>query len=65
MIPQKWIDAYLWFLLKYRHHVSIVVALVTVFFCYSLKELVPRNRVPMIRQLRQQRLHSRVLNLNP
>ena len=39
MIPQKWIDAYLWFLLKYRHHVSIFVALVTVFFCYSLKDM--------------------------
>ena len=39
MIPQKWIDAYLWFLLKYRHHVSIFVAIVTLFFCYSLKDM--------------------------
>lgn len=39
MIPQKWIDAYLWFLLKYRHHVSIFVAIITLFFCYSLKDM--------------------------
>jgi predicted RND superfamily exporter protein len=39
MIPQKLIDAYLRFLLKYRHHVSIVVTLVTLFFCWSLKDM--------------------------
>jgi predicted RND superfamily exporter protein len=39
MIPQRLIDAYLRFLLKYRHHVSIVVTLITLFFCYSLKDM--------------------------
>jgi len=39
MIPQKLIDAYLKFLLKYRHHVTIVVTLITLFFCYSLKDM--------------------------
>lgn len=39
MIPQKLIDAYLHFLLRYRKTVSIIVALVTLFFCYSLKDM--------------------------
>ena len=39
MIPQRLIDAYLRFLLKYRHHVSIFVTILTLFFCYSLKDM--------------------------
>ena len=39
MIPQKLIDAYLRFLLKYRHWVTLVVTLVTLFFCYSLRDM--------------------------
>jgi len=39
MIPQRLIDAYLRFLLKYRHHVSILVTIITLFFCYSLKDM--------------------------
>jgi predicted RND superfamily exporter protein len=39
MIPQKLIDAYLAFLLRYRRLVTIIVTLITLFFCYSLKDM--------------------------
>ncbi len=39
MIPQRWIEAYLRFLLRYRAAVTLIVALLTLFFAYSLKDL--------------------------
>jgi predicted RND superfamily exporter protein len=39
MIPQRWIEAYLRFLLRRRGTVTILVALMTVFFAYSLRHL--------------------------
>ena len=39
MIPQRWIEAYLRFLLRRRRAVTLVVALLTVVFAYSLKDL--------------------------
>jgi len=39
MIPQRWIEAYLHFLLRYRGTVTLVVALVTVFFAVSLLKI--------------------------
>jgi predicted RND superfamily exporter protein len=39
MIPLRLIEAYLRFLLKYRRGISIIVALITLFFAYSLKDL--------------------------
>ncbi len=39
MIPQKLIDAYLRFLLDYRRAVTIVVAVITLFFAFSLKDM--------------------------
>ncbi|HEY8518122.1 MAG TPA: MMPL family transporter [Candidatus Binatia bacterium] len=39
MIPQRFIDAYLRFLLNYRRSVSIIIAAITLFFAYSLKDL--------------------------
>jgi predicted RND superfamily exporter protein len=38
MIPQRWIEKYLRFLLRYRGLVTIFVALLTAFFAYSLKD---------------------------
>ena len=35
MIPQRWVQAYLRFLLKYRFSVTAVIALLTVFFMYE------------------------------
>ncbi|MBI4516089.1 MAG: MMPL family transporter [Deltaproteobacteria bacterium] len=37
MIPQRWIEGYLRFLLKYRGSVTIVVALITLFFAFQLR----------------------------
>ncbi len=39
MIPQKVIDAYLSFLLKYKRAVAIGIAIITLFFAYSLKDM--------------------------
>ena len=39
MIPQRWIEAYLRFLLRYRGAITLVVALMTAFFAYSLKDI--------------------------
>jgi uncharacterized protein len=39
MIPQKAIDAYLAFLLKYKRGVAIFIALLTLFFAFSLKDM--------------------------
>jgi hypothetical protein len=39
MIPQRWIEAYLRFLLKYRGSVTIVVALITAGFAFALKDM--------------------------
>ncbi len=39
MIPRRWIEAYLRFLLRYRGAVALVVALVSLFFAYSLKNV--------------------------
>jgi len=39
MIPQRWIEAYLRFLLRYRGSISVFVALLTAFFAYSLKDI--------------------------
>jgi len=39
MIPQRWIEAYLRFLLRRRLAVTLVVAAVTIFFGYSLTSL--------------------------
>ena len=39
MIPQRWIEAYLRFLLKYRGTVTIIVTLITVFFAAELFKL--------------------------
>ena len=36
MIPQRWIEAYLRFLLKFRGSVTIAVTLMTLFFAYHL-----------------------------
>jgi len=37
MIPQRWIEGYLRFLLKYRGSVAVVVALITLFFALQLR----------------------------
>ena len=39
MIPQRWIEAYLRFLLRNRRGVAILVAVMTAFFAYSMKDL--------------------------
>ena len=39
MIPQRWIAAYLRFLLRRRGAVTILIALMTAFFAYSLRDL--------------------------
>jgi predicted RND superfamily exporter protein len=39
MIPQRWIEAYLRLLLRYRGTVTILVAALTVFFAYQLKDI--------------------------
>jgi hypothetical protein len=39
MIPQRWIEAYLGFLLRYRGVVAILVALLTAFFAYNLTHI--------------------------
>ena len=39
MIPQRWIEAYLRFLLRFRAAVAILVALITIFFAYNLKNI--------------------------
>ena len=39
MFPQRWIEAYLRFLLRHRSGVTVVVALLTAFFAYSMKDL--------------------------
>jgi hypothetical protein len=39
MIPQRWIEAYLHFLLKYRYHVSAVVVLITAVFAVALTQM--------------------------
>ena len=39
MFPQRWIEAYLRFLLRYRRTVTIIVAVLTLFFAYSMKDL--------------------------
>jgi predicted RND superfamily exporter protein len=39
MIPQRWIEAYLRFLLRNRAATALAVAVVTGFFAYSLKDL--------------------------
>ena len=39
MIPQKFIEAYLRFLLNYKRTVLTVVGIITLFFCYSLKDM--------------------------
>jgi predicted RND superfamily exporter protein len=35
MIPKRWIEGYLWFLLRHRLAITIVVAIMTVFFAYQ------------------------------
>jgi hypothetical protein len=37
MFPQRWIEAYLHFLLRYRRSVAVVVALMTLFFAFALR----------------------------
>ncbi len=37
MIPQKWIEAYLRFLLRYRGMVVLIVALMSAFFAYQFR----------------------------
>ena len=39
MIPKRWIEAYLWFLLRNRLAVTIAVAVMTVFFAYEATHL--------------------------
>jgi predicted RND superfamily exporter protein len=39
MIPKRWIEAYLWFLLRNRLAVTVVVAVMTVFFAYEAQFL--------------------------
>jgi len=39
MIPQRWVEAYLHFLLRHRGLVAGLVALMTLFFAYGLKDL--------------------------
>lgn len=39
MIPQRWIEAYLRFLIRYRGAVAVFVALLTAFFAYGLKDI--------------------------
>ena len=34
MIPQRWIEKYLHFLLRYRGTITLLVAALTVFFAY-------------------------------
>ena len=35
MIPQRWIEAYLRFLLRYRGAVTLTVTIITLFFAYA------------------------------
>lgn len=39
MFPQRWIEAYLRFLLNYRRSVTVFVALMTMFFAYGLTKI--------------------------
>lgn len=39
MIPQRWIEAYLRFLLRFRGGIAIFVALLTAFFAFHLKDI--------------------------
>ncbi len=39
MFPQRWIEAYLRFLLKYRRGVTLFVTLMTLFFAYGLTKI--------------------------
>jgi predicted RND superfamily exporter protein len=39
MIPKRWIEAYLWFLLRNRLVVTVVVAVMTVFFAFEATHL--------------------------
>jgi predicted RND superfamily exporter protein len=39
MIPQRWIEAYLRFLLRYRGTVTIVVTIFTLIFCVFLTRM--------------------------
>ena len=39
MIPQRWIEAYLRFLLRYRGTVTIIVVLITMFFAVSMTKM--------------------------
>jgi predicted RND superfamily exporter protein len=39
MIPQRFIESYLRFLINYRRSISIIVALITLFFAFSLKDM--------------------------
>jgi len=39
MIPQRFIESYLRFLLKFRKSTTVVIALMTLFFTYSLKDM--------------------------
>lgn len=39
MFPQRWIEGYLRFLLKYRGSVTVFVALMTLFFAYGLTKI--------------------------
>ena len=39
MIPQRWIEAYLRFLLRYRGTVTIIVVIITVFFAVSMTKM--------------------------
>jgi len=39
VIPKRWIEAYLWFLLRNRLAVTTVVAMMTVFFAYEATQL--------------------------
>src|SRR5437016_14379569 len=38
-MPKRWIEAYLWFLLRNRFAVTIAVAVMTVFFAYEATHL--------------------------
>jgi hypothetical protein len=40
MIPQRWIEAYLRFLLRYRGTVTIVVTAFTLLFCFFSPECI-------------------------
>src|SRR5215470_3350017 len=39
MIPRRWIEAYLAFLLRHRRPVTLAVAVLTLFFAYALRNL--------------------------